>query len=123
MEVREVGRVDPSLQETYWRQALQMPPLRPLLLPLRSSGTPHEETQLMNILSDPECQKDNTYHHCQKKNENIFETYQFERLEQRSLADSQYQMGPVRFSSILHFSFQFYVLPTYILTLILFTSG
>lgn len=119
VEVREVGRVNPSLQETYWSQALQMPPLRPMFLPFRSPSTPHEETQLMITLSHPKCQKDNTYHHCQK--ENIFETYQLKRLEQVWLIHSQYQMGPVRFSSIFHFSLSH--LLCYLLTLLLFTSG
>lgn len=46
MEVCEVGRTYPSLQETHRRKAVQVPSLRPVLLPLRSSGAAYEETQL-----------------------------------------------------------------------------
>lgn len=43
VEVRSIRRTHPPLQETHGCQALQVPPLRALLLPLRSPGTPHEE--------------------------------------------------------------------------------
>ncbi|KAK3858292.1 hypothetical protein Pcinc_035519 [Petrolisthes cinctipes] len=43
MEVRPLRRAHPPLQETHGSQALQVPPLRPLLLPVRPLGTPHEK--------------------------------------------------------------------------------
>jgi len=57
MEVRQIRRVDTSLPETYRCQAIQMPPLRQVFLKVRSSGTPHEETQLINTFSHMKCQK------------------------------------------------------------------
>ena len=57
MEVRKIRRVDTSLPETYRCQAIQMPPLRQVLLKVRSSGTPHEATQLINTFSHLKCQK------------------------------------------------------------------
>jgi len=57
MEVRQIRRVDTSLPETYRCQAFQMPPLRQVFLKVRSSGTPHEETQLINKFSHLKCQK------------------------------------------------------------------
>ncbi|VEN51283.1 unnamed protein product [Callosobruchus maculatus] len=46
MEVRPIGRADPSLSQTHGRQAVQVPALRPLLQPQRSSGEPYETARL-----------------------------------------------------------------------------
>nr|CAH7730937.1 unnamed protein product [Callosobruchus chinensis] len=42
LEVRPIGRADPSLSQTHRRQAVQMPALRPLLQPQRPSGAPYK---------------------------------------------------------------------------------
>ena len=104
MEVRQIRRVDTSLPETYRCQAIQMPPLRQVFLKVRSSGTPHEETQLINTFSHLKCQKKKyikTLHHCQKK---IYLKQKVKDLKKKVwLIYSQYQMGPVLFNNIFHF--------------------
>ena len=40
----QVGRADPPLPKAHRDEALQVPPVHPLLLPVRSPGAPHEAT-------------------------------------------------------------------------------
>lgn len=48
MEVRQVGRADPALQEAHWTPAFPVSPVRACLLPLGPPGSSHEEAYVKN---------------------------------------------------------------------------
>lgn len=48
MAIRAFGRIDAPLPQAHRREAVQMPALRPMLLPQRPSSSPHEETRVIN---------------------------------------------------------------------------
>lgn len=52
MAIRAFGRIDAPLPQAHWRKAVQVPALRPMLLPQRPPSSPHEETRVINRLRE-----------------------------------------------------------------------
>lgn len=50
MAIRALGRIDAPLPQAHRREAVQVPALRPMLLPQRPPSSPHEETRVINRL-------------------------------------------------------------------------
>lgn len=48
MAIRALGRTDAPLPQAHRREAVQVSALRPMLLPQRPPGPPHEETRVIN---------------------------------------------------------------------------
>lgn len=48
--IRAFGRIDTSLPQAHWREAVQVPAVRPMLFPQRPPSPPHEETRVINRL-------------------------------------------------------------------------
>jgi len=52
MAIRAFRRIDAPLPQTHRCEAVQVPALRPMLLPQRPSSSPHEETRVINRLHE-----------------------------------------------------------------------
>jgi len=50
LAIRAFGRIDAPLPQAHRREAVQVPALRPMLLPQRPPSPPHEKTRVINRL-------------------------------------------------------------------------